>query len=284
MSKFEQAIETYKKSLTEKLDKKSIDEDLLRAVAKSCGPSIYKADASKVACSDKKELEKIRQNFLIKKLGLSDENPLDEAIKEVCAAFGSANRNKYRVVFYYLLVERFSKQAVFMPVEQKTAKETNKSKKSHSHNNQKMNHKSTDTIIHDHALYAAGLGFIPIPIVDLAGITVVQYKMIKKLADTYNHVSFDETKAKSILAAITGGFTSFELGLFTRIIFKGVPFFGPIIGGTAISGFAYFSTKIIGQIFDEHFASGGDLSVEELTVNKMREMFRFEMKKGTSTD
>lgn len=35
-----------------------------------CGPSIYDNDAQTVAASDSAELERIKSNFLIKKLGL----------------------------------------------------------------------------------------------------------------------------------------------------------------------------------------------------------------------
>jgi hypothetical protein len=50
---------------------------------------------------------------LIKKLGLDDSPALDAAIKEVCEQLGSANRNKYRAIFYYLLVKKFGKEAVY---------------------------------------------------------------------------------------------------------------------------------------------------------------------------
>ena len=59
MSKFDQLIEQYKKSFEEKLGRKDYDIELLKAIAKKLGPSIYNKDAAKVACSDKKEREKI---------------------------------------------------------------------------------------------------------------------------------------------------------------------------------------------------------------------------------
>ncbi len=275
MSKFEQTIETFKKSFQDKLKRTDYDETLLRAIAKSLGPSIYENDFSKVACSDKKELDEVKTTFLIGKLGLIDSPELDDAIKEVCATMGSANRNKYRVVFYYLLVEKFEKRAIFV------MKEKAKSEKKKKIAEEPVVHDAlSDEIIDNYALYAAGAGLIPIPIIDLVSISAVQYKMIKKLASNYPHVVFNENKTKSVLAAIVGGMGSLELGIFTRILFKSVPFFGPIIGGTAVSGFAYFSTKSIGQIFDDHFASGGDLSISELSIQKMKDTFNFKIKKS----
>jgi uncharacterized transporter YbjL len=50
------------------------DMDLLTKVTIGCGPSIYNADAATVAGSQQAELETVKNNFLIKKLGLSDGN------------------------------------------------------------------------------------------------------------------------------------------------------------------------------------------------------------------
>lgn len=75
------------------------------AVMKHLGPSVHLADASLVACSDPKELELIKENFLVGKLGYAaDDARLDQAIAEVCGALGESNRHKHRTTFYYLLV------------------------------------------------------------------------------------------------------------------------------------------------------------------------------------
>lgn len=109
MGKFDDLIEVYKTNMTEKLKIKKVDGPLLHAAAKACGPAMYKADASKVACSDKDEMARIRKNFLIKKLQLKDSEKLDAGLKKVCKEMGSANRNKYRPIFYYLLAKEFKK-------------------------------------------------------------------------------------------------------------------------------------------------------------------------------
>ena len=111
MNKLEAAIETYLKE-TKKLNIE-INEDLLKKVTKGLGPSIYKNDASKVSGSDRAELETVKNNFLIKKLGLEDGPQLDEAIKEVMDQMGASNRNKYRAIVYYLLTVKFNKEAIY---------------------------------------------------------------------------------------------------------------------------------------------------------------------------
>jgi Protein of unknown function (DUF2853) len=107
MSKFDDCVALYAGSLKDA--GQSFDADVLNKVAKSLGPSIYLTDASKVSCSDDAELDRVRVKFLMGKLGLADSADLNAAIKGVCDTLGSANRNKYRAVFYYLLAEKFGK-------------------------------------------------------------------------------------------------------------------------------------------------------------------------------
>ena len=112
MSKRDELIALYTKELKAKCGVKA-DHDLLTKVTIACGPSIYNDDASTVGCSSKSELETVKKNFLIKKLGLKDGPALDAGIKEVCEQLGTSNRNKYRAMFYYLLTVNFKKQSVF---------------------------------------------------------------------------------------------------------------------------------------------------------------------------
>lgn len=111
MSKLDDCLETFEKEF-KKLKIKS-DPKLLRAVAKACGPSLYRADASKVSSSDPEELKRVKKNFLIKKLGLKDSADLDKAIDSVMDTYGKSNRNKYRAVVYYLLTKHFKKESTY---------------------------------------------------------------------------------------------------------------------------------------------------------------------------
>jgi len=111
MSKLEEKIAAYVAEAKKlKLD---LDEKLIAAVAKGLGPSIYNADAETVAASDKAELDRLKANFLVKKLGLKDDAKLDQAVEEVIEAVGKSNKNKYRVIVYALLVKKFKKESVY---------------------------------------------------------------------------------------------------------------------------------------------------------------------------
>ncbi len=111
MGKFDDCIATYTKQLT-KL-KVKVDDKLLRAVAKACGPSLYNKDASTVAGSDPAELTRIKKGFCAKKLGVKEGAKLDNAMDRVMKTMGKGNRNKYRAVVYYLLTKELKKTSVF---------------------------------------------------------------------------------------------------------------------------------------------------------------------------
>ena len=89
------------------------DEKVVAGIVKHCGIALRSKDASLVSCSDKSELERVRESFLKKKLALSDSDAdLDQAIQGVCTQM-KEERNKSRVTFYYLLAEKYGKQSLF---------------------------------------------------------------------------------------------------------------------------------------------------------------------------
>ena len=112
MSKRDELIEKYAADLTNKC-KIQPDMALLTKVTIGCGPSIYNTDASTVAGSDPTELEAVKKNFLMKKLGLPDDPKLMDAINAVIDTYGRSERNKYRAVVYYMLTRHFGKEAVY---------------------------------------------------------------------------------------------------------------------------------------------------------------------------
>ena len=112
MSKRDELIAKYAADLKDKCGV-TADMDLLTKVTIGCGPSIYNADSSTVSGSDDSELATVKNNFLIKKLGLKDSPALDAGIASVIELYGKSNRNKYRAVVYYLLAKHFKKEAVY---------------------------------------------------------------------------------------------------------------------------------------------------------------------------
>ena len=112
MSKRDELIQKYADDLKNKCGV-TPDMDFLKKVTIGCGPAIYNADASTVSGSDQSELDTVKNNFLIKKLGLPDSADLDKAIDSVIEQYGRSNRNKYRAVVYYLLAKHFKKESIY---------------------------------------------------------------------------------------------------------------------------------------------------------------------------
>lgn len=112
MSKRDELIAKYAADLKDKCGVKA-DMDLLTKVTIGCGPSIYNDDAATVSSSSEQELDTVKNNFLMKKLGLSASDDLDGGINAVMDKYGRSNRNKYRAVVYYLLVKHFGKESAY---------------------------------------------------------------------------------------------------------------------------------------------------------------------------
>jgi len=112
MSKKDELVEKYAADIKDKFGA-TPDMDFLDKVAVGLGPAIYNLDASKVSGSDEKELETVRNNFLIKKLGLTDGPELMDAITSVIDRYGRSEKNKHRAVIYYMLAKHFGKESVY---------------------------------------------------------------------------------------------------------------------------------------------------------------------------
>jgi outer membrane protein OmpA-like peptidoglycan-associated protein len=89
------------------------DTAVVGAIVRYCGIALQKRDSSLVAMSDSEETGRVRENFLKKKLALTDP---DETLNAAIASVGErmkADRTKNRVTVYYLLAEHFGKLDLF---------------------------------------------------------------------------------------------------------------------------------------------------------------------------
>lgn len=112
MSRRDELIATYADDLRSKCGI-TPDMDLLTKVTIGCGPVIYNDDSATVAASDPAELQTVKNNFLVRKLGLPDGPQLMDAIHAVIEIYGPSERRKYRAVIYYMLVRHFGKEGAY---------------------------------------------------------------------------------------------------------------------------------------------------------------------------
>jgi outer membrane protein OmpA-like peptidoglycan-associated protein len=89
------------------------DESVVSKIVSYCGIALQSRDGQLVAMADPKECETVRENFLKKKLGLTQSDAvLDEAIQSVREVM-KADRTKNRVTVYYLLTKHFGSLNMF---------------------------------------------------------------------------------------------------------------------------------------------------------------------------
>jgi hypothetical protein len=84
------------------------DEEVVARIVKYLGIALRNRDSAKVACSDRSELDRVREKWCFKKLGLSDASRADAAIERVCETMASEG-SKSRVTFYYLVAKHLGK-------------------------------------------------------------------------------------------------------------------------------------------------------------------------------
>ncbi|MFN3516163.1 MAG: DUF2853 family protein [Novosphingobium sp.] len=91
------------------------DDAIIAGIVRYCGIALRNTDSALVAFSDPKDLARVRNNFLKKKLGRSESDAdLDAAIAKVGNVM-KGDRTKNRVTVYYLLADHFKALDLFAP-------------------------------------------------------------------------------------------------------------------------------------------------------------------------
>jgi uncharacterized protein (DUF697 family) len=115
-----------------------------------------------------------------------------------------------------------------------------------------------EQIVKRHATLAGFGGIIPLPLVNIAGITAVILRMVRTLARLYG-VPFERDKARSVVISLLGGTmpTGLAVATTSTLIYL-IP--GSNVVGLAVSSItAVACTRGIGRIFIDHFERGGTL-------------------------
>ncbi len=136
---------------------------------------------------------------------------------------------------------------------------------------------TADAIINNHAWFSAVPGFVPIPIIDILGISAVQRDMVKQLCKFYDS-PYSEQKGKAIVMSFTGSILSRIPAYSVRSVVKSIPVVGWALGGLSLSVFAASSTYAVGQVFKEHLDQGGTLY--DLNPENFRAFYKKQFEKG----
>jgi hypothetical protein len=82
--------------------------ETVNKIVKHLGIALRNKDSSLVAAADQKELDRVKNNWVVKKLGVTDGAKADAAIQKTAKAM-STDTSKSRVTFYYLVAKDLGK-------------------------------------------------------------------------------------------------------------------------------------------------------------------------------
>jgi uncharacterized protein (DUF697 family) len=130
-------------------------------------------------------------------------------------------------------------------------------------------------LIKRYAAISGGLGFIPVPVLDIATISGAQYAMIRDIAEIYGYESSKE-RARVIVSSILGGSLPTVLAAAGGgSLAKSIPVVGTIAGVVLVPALASAVTMALGRVFSQHFETGGTLL--DIDADKLRAHFKSEL-------
>ena len=119
-------------------------------------------------------------------------------------------------------------------------------------------HSRANAIVERHANFSALGGVIPVPLINVASVTVIIVRMVKHLCQLYD-VPYEKGRARALVVGLAGGAvpsTASAVTASTLIYF--VP--GANLLGLAVSSVtAAACTRGIGRRFVDHFETGASL-------------------------
>lgn len=128
-------------------------------------------------------------------------------------------------------------------------------------------------IIKTYVLWSMGGGLIPIPLADLAAVTVLQLNMLERLATLYG-VDYSRQRGKSFVAALTGS-SAAKIG---SSLLKIIPGIGSVAGGVAMSITSGASTYAVGQVAINQFEVAD--SLDDIDVGEARQAYEEAFEEG----
>lgn len=137
--------------------------------------------------------------------------------------------------------------------------------------------KKAEDIIKNHVMVAMGIGTVPVPIVDFVGLTTTQMNMIRKLAQLYK-IEFSKDIVKSSIISLLGGYMAIPTAIGFASLIKFIPIIGQSAGAVSMTLTGAGTTYAVGQVFINHFESGGTFL--DFDHKKAKEYFGEQFKKG----
>ena len=139
------------------------------------------------------------------------------------------------------------------------------------------NAEQANKVVRNYALGSIVPSLVPVPMLDLAAVTAIQLKMLHSLAEIYKQ-PFKQEFGRSAIAALTGGTVALSTARVVSSAIKAIPVVGSIVGAATMPVINGGTTYAVGQVFIQHFESGGTFLTFD--ASKVREYFEAQFKEG----
>ena len=128
---------------------------------------------------------------------------------------------------------------------------------------------AADAVIKDHVLLALGAGLIPVPLVDIAAITMIEVNMIGDLARVYDFPVPHKLIRYKILISLLGSIGPLYAADHLHGALHAVPLIGFAASAVTLSMTGGVAVYVVGRAFQKHYESGGVfLSTRNASVRK----------------
>ncbi len=140
-------------------------------------------------------------------------------------------------------------------------------------------HATAEHLLRQYVLWGTAIGFVPLPLVDLAALLGLQLKMLHSLAGVYD-IEFKADLGRSAIASLLG--SAVPTGLSPTVaasLGKLIPGIGQTLSTGSAAVLNGAATYAVGKVFIQHFAAGGTF----LTFNPeaVRDFFLTQLRDGT---
>ncbi len=131
-----------------------------------------------------------------------------------------------------------------------------------------------EKIIRNHVLWAIGVSSIPLPFIDVVGVTAIQIDMMRQLSRLYQ-VNFDDHRGKAFITALISSLTAGSLAAGGRILGER----GRAVSWVSTIIFQGAVTYALGQLYLSALDQGMK-SIFDINIDSAGEFFEDAVEKG----
>ncbi|MFH0787409.1 MAG: DUF697 domain-containing protein [Pseudomonadota bacterium] len=128
-------------------------------------------------------------------------------------------------------------------------------------------------IVRHNTLWSAGVGVVPVPLLDMATMLALQTLMVRKLAKLYD-IPYKKQRSKAAIIVLLSGLSAGYIG---GGALKLIPLFG-IFSFAAMPAVNAAISYAVGKVFIQHFESGGTFL--DFDPKKVRGYFEEQYRQG----